>query len=65
MWHDELGIDMELRQEEWKVYFADENKLNYDLTAQAGLAITTIQTRSTCSPANNGNNRTGWKNARY
>ncbi|EEF60693.1 peptide ABC transporter substrate-binding protein [Pedosphaera parvula] len=30
MWRDELGIEMELRQVEWKVYLANQSKIAFD-----------------------------------
>ena len=67
MWRDTLGINMELRQVEWKVYLSSHSHLDYDAGARrAGLAITTMRTLFwACFISDNGNNRTGWKNARY
>ena len=66
MWHDNLGIQMDLRQVEWKVLLSSYSHLDYQWRAPVGLAITTTRTRfSTCFISNDGNNQTGWKNARY
>jgi oligopeptide transport system substrate-binding protein len=66
MWRDELGVEMDLRQLEAKIFYAAQNRLDYDLSrsswtgdyddANAFLGIFT---------GGDGNNRTGWKNARY
>jgi len=66
MWHDELGIDMELRQVEWKVYLADENKLDYELTRASWIGdYNDPDTFLNMFMSDNGNNRTGWKNDHY
>ncbi len=67
MWRDNLGIQMDLRQVEWKVYLSAYATSSITIwRAPAGLAITTTRKRSSgCFISNNGNNRTGWKNARY
>jgi oligopeptide transport system substrate-binding protein len=66
MWHDELGIDMELRQVEWKVYLADEDKLDYDLDRSSWIGdYNDPDTFLNLFMSDNANNRTGWKNARY
>ncbi len=66
MWHDELGIDMELRQVEWKVYLADEAKLDYDLSRASWIGdYNDPDTFLNLFTSDGGNNRTGWKDARY
>ncbi len=66
MLRDELGIEMELRQVEWKVYLADEAKLDYDLTRASWIGdYNDPDTFLNMFMSNGGNNRTGWKNARY
>jgi oligopeptide transport system substrate-binding protein len=66
MWRDELGIDMELRQEEWKVYLADQDRLNYALNRSSWFAdYNDPDTFLNMFMTDNGNNRTGWKSARY
>ena len=32
MWEKELGVKMEIRQTEWKVYLNEQSKLNFDLS---------------------------------
>ncbi len=66
MWRRELGIRMELRQLEKKVYLAAQNGLDYDLSRSSWLGdYNDPNTFLDLFLSNNGNNRTGWKNARY
>ncbi len=66
MWRDELGIDMELRQVEWKVYLADEGKLDYDLDRSSWIGdYNDPDTFLNLFMSDNANNRTGWKNEKY
>lgn len=66
MWQKELGIKMELRQTEWKVYLAAQSKLEYDLSRSSWIGdYNDPNTFLDMFMANNGNNRTGWKNDRY
>jgi oligopeptide transport system substrate-binding protein len=66
MWRDELGIDMELRQVEWKVFLADEDKLDYELDRASWIGdYNDPDTFLNLFMSDNANNRTGWKNARY
>ena len=66
MWRKELGIQIELRQVEWKVYLAALSSLDYDLGRSAWLGdYVDPNTFLDLWMSNNGNNRTGWKNPRY
>ena len=66
MWHDELGIEMELKQLEWSVYLAAQNKLDFDLCRSSWIGdYNDAETFLNMWMSNSGNNRTGWKNARY
>jgi oligopeptide transport system substrate-binding protein len=66
MWKRELGLTMELRQVEWKVYLADQDAVNYDLTRSSWVGdYRDPNTFLDLFMSNNGNNRTGWKNVRY
>lgn len=66
MWKRELGVTMELRQTEWKVYLADQDAINYDLTRSAWVGdYNDPNTFLELFTSSNGNNRTGWKNPRY
>jgi oligopeptide transport system substrate-binding protein len=66
MWRNELGVEIELQQAEWKVYLDLQSKTNYDLSR--GSWVGDYKDPSTfldLFTSNNGNNRTGWSNARY
>jgi oligopeptide transport system substrate-binding protein len=66
MWHDTLGINMELRQLEWKVYLSALDRLDYDLSRSSWVGdYDDANTFLGMFISNDGNNRTGWKNARY
>jgi oligopeptide transport system substrate-binding protein len=66
MWRDELGIEIELRQLEWKVYLSAQSQLDYDLTRSSWVGdYNDPNTFLEMFTSDNGNNRTGWKNARY
>lgn len=66
MWHDELGIDMDLRQVEWKVYLANQSKMAFDACRASWIGdYNDADTFLNMFMSNNGNNRTGWKNAHY
>ncbi len=66
MWRKELGITMELRQKEWKVFLAEQSAVNYDLARASWIGdYNDPNTFLDMFMSNNGNNGTGWKNARY
>ncbi|MEI7728376.1 MAG: peptide ABC transporter substrate-binding protein [Verrucomicrobiota bacterium] len=66
MWRRELGVLVEIRQTEFKVYLAEQDKLNYDLCRASWVGdYNDVNTFLDCFLSQNGNNRTGWKNARY
>ena len=66
MWRDQLGIHMELRQLEWKVYLSAQSHLDYDLSRSSWIGdYDDPQTFLGMFTSNDGNNRTGWKNAQY
>ncbi|MEN9677512.1 MAG: ABC-type oligopeptide transport system, periplasmic component [Verrucomicrobiota bacterium] len=63
---EDLGLQMELRPVEWKTYLSDMSRLNFDMIR--GSWIGDYQDPTTFLDlflADSGNNRTGWKNARY
>jgi oligopeptide transport system substrate-binding protein len=66
MWKQHLGIDVGIYNQEWKVYLDSQQNLDYDL-ARAGWIgdyphpLTFLEIFTT----GNGNNDTGWSNARY
>lgn len=66
MWRRELGIRIELRQMEWKVYLATQGEMDYDLSASTWIGdYNDANNFLDLWMSNNGNNRTGWKNDRY
>ena len=66
MWRKELGVEVELRQLEWKTYLAAQGRLDYDLCRSSWVAdYNDANTFLDMFMSNNGNNRTGWKDARY
>jgi oligopeptide transport system substrate-binding protein len=66
MWHDTLGINMDLRQVEWKVWLSSTAHLDYDLGRGDWIGdYDDANTFLALFQSNSGNNRTGWKNARY
>ncbi|HUR45026.1 MAG TPA: peptide ABC transporter substrate-binding protein [Candidatus Saccharimonadales bacterium] len=65
MWN-QLGIHMDLRQTEWKVYLAAQSTLDFQTTRSSWIGdYNDPNTFLDMFMSNNGNNRTGWKNPRY
>ena len=66
MWEEQLGIHVELKEMEKGVYLAAQNHLDYDLTRSSWVGdYDDPNTFLDLFRSDNGNNRTGWKNARY
>jgi oligopeptide transport system substrate-binding protein len=66
MWKQELGIEMELRQMEKKVYLAAQTVLDYDLSRSSWVGdYNDPTTFLDLFLGSNGNNRTGWSHPRY
>ncbi len=66
MWRETLGIEMELQQVERKVFYAQQSKLDFDISQSSWIGdYNDPNTFLDMWMSNNGNNRTGWKNARY
>lgn len=66
MWKQNLGISVTTNKQEWRVYLNSMTTLNYDVVRAGWIAdfldpINYIE----CFTTGNGNNRTGWSNARY
>ena len=66
MWNENLGINMQLENKEWKVYLDAQTLLDYDISRSGWIGdymdpITFLEMFTT----GNGNNDTGWSNARY
>jgi oligopeptide transport system substrate-binding protein len=66
MWHEVLGVSIELRQNEMKVYQSAQTSLDYDVSRSSWIGdYNDPNTFLELFTSGNGNNRTGWKNARY
>lgn len=66
MWSDELGVQIELRQIERKIFFSAQSRLDYDISASSWVGdYNDPNTFLDLFTSNSGNNRTGWQNARY
>jgi len=66
MWCDELGIQMDLRQLEAKIFYNAQSHLDFDLSRSSWIGdYDDANTFLGLFMSNDGNNRTGWKNTRY
>jgi oligopeptide transport system substrate-binding protein len=66
MWRKELGLTVELRQNEMKVFQAAQTALDYDVSRSSWIGdYNDANTFLELFMSHNGNNRTGWQNARY
>lgn len=66
MWQRELGVRIELRQMEKQVYLKAQRSLEYDMSRSSWIGdYNDPNTFLDLFRSNNGNNRTGWSNARY
>jgi len=66
MWRDELGIHADLRQLEAKIFFTAQSHLDFDLSRSSWVGdYDDANTFLSLFTSDDGNNRTGWKNARY
>src|SRR4029077_12208405 len=66
MWRDELGIEIGLRQIERKIFYSAQSRLDYDISASSWIGdYNDANTFLDMFMKSSGNNRTGWKNARY
>lgn len=66
MWRNELGVEMELRQAEWKVYLDLQAKVDYDVSRSSWIGdYKDPNTFLDMFMSDNGNNRTGWTNRHY
>jgi len=66
MWKEELGIEVTLENQEWKVYLDTQNSMNYDISRSAWIGdfmdpVTFLSMWTT----GNGNNNTHWSNPEY
>src|SRR5690606_33800488 len=66
MWRDELGVEIELRQIERKIFYAMQSRLEFDLSTSSWIGdYNDANTFLDLFVSTSGNNRTGWKNERY
>jgi oligopeptide transport system substrate-binding protein len=66
MWREVLGVEMELRQIERKIFYNAQTRLDYDMAASSWVGdYNDANTFLDLFTSNSGNNRTGWKNSRY
>ena len=66
MWRDTLGVEMELKQLEWKVFLGAQSRLDYDASRSSWVGdYNDPQTFLGMFTSGDGNNRTGWKNQTY
>jgi oligopeptide transport system substrate-binding protein len=66
MWRDVLGIEVELRQIERKVFYSSQSKLDYDISMSSWIGdYNDANTFLDLFTSTSGNNRTGWSNDRY
>jgi len=66
MWRRNLGIDVRLYNQEWKVYLDTMNSLDYDVCLGVwGGDYLDPMTFADTMASYSGNNRTGWANAEY
>lgn len=66
MWRDVLGVEIELRQIERKVFYSAQSQLDYEISTSSWIGdYNDANTFLDLFMSNSGNNRTGWKNERY
>ena len=66
MWRDVLGVDVELRQIERKVFYSSQSRLDYDISTSSWVGdYNDANTFLDMFTSKSGNNRTGWKHPRY
>lgn len=66
MWRETLGVSVELRQIERKIFYSSQSRLDYDISASSWIGdYNDANTFLDLFLGNSGNNRTGWKNDRY
>jgi len=65
-WREVLGVEIELRQIERKIFYAVQSRLDYDLSASSWIAdYNDANTFLDLFTSNSGNNWTGWKYPEY
>ncbi|MBA2480054.1 MAG: peptide ABC transporter substrate-binding protein [Planctomycetes bacterium] len=65
-WKDALGVTVNLRNSEWKVYLSDMDALKFDICRGSWVGdYNDANTFLDMFVTDGGNNRTGWSNAEY
>jgi oligopeptide transport system substrate-binding protein len=66
MWRDTLGVEVDLRQVERKIFYNAQSRLDFDLSGSSWIAdYNDANTFLDLFTSESGNNRTGWADARY
>jgi oligopeptide transport system substrate-binding protein len=66
MWKDTLGIEVNLYNQDWKVFLASQNNADYDIVRGSWIGdYLDPMTFLDVFVTNGGNNRTGWSSPRY
>jgi oligopeptide transport system substrate-binding protein len=66
MWRENLGIEVDLQPVEVKVLYANQSRLDYDVCRSSWVGdYNDANTFLSMFTSDDGNNRTGWKNAHY
>lgn len=66
MWHKNLGIQVGLFNQEWKVYLDSITNMNYDIARSRWIGdYPDVNTFLDLFVTNGGNNETGWSNKKY
>ncbi|SDU21551.1 oligopeptide transport system substrate-binding protein [Verrucomicrobium sp. GAS474] len=66
IWKENLGINVTLRNQEWKVYLNSMSSLDFDIARSSWVAdYPDPTTFLNCFETGNGNNRTGWSSPAY
>jgi oligopeptide transport system substrate-binding protein len=66
MWREELGVEIDLRQIERKIFYNAQSRLDYDISASSWVGdYNDANTFLDLYMSQSGNNRTGWKNPEY
>ena len=66
MWINILGIEVEIRNQEWKTYLQSQDQLDYDISRAGWIGDYPYpDTFLNMFRTGDGNNRTGWGDARY
>lgn len=66
MWSKQLGVHVELRNQEWATYLKSLDSLDFDIARSSWVGdYNDPNTFLDCFVTGRGNNRTGWSHARY